>query len=334
MLNPLRALRVWPYFKIQLKLFVLLQRLGLIPAWRWFPKLAWFVPFSSESPLLGPPLPSHASPGALLQWMSGVMVANAPFVVWVAIRRLVQQWDFTFWKSVSRRLSRVGFSNSNLGVSPPSQNNSAPHSIPSEDRLSGETVPQNAAERGAEGAESAGPQPNSSSHNSDPFNEVYSSDDDDDREVVTGTLISLDVESSLSSNVSQSFYSAELRPSQAPEAKSKDGSRPVYRVTWLTRFPQFLAGDIFTHSVMRIVFAPFEAFALRLVARGFCVRAGLPYHDIHPVSFLGGLNLTSIINFLGSELLHLALSGEVWALSVSLAQHYHMTDAEWKERHG
>jgi hypothetical protein len=83
-------------------------------------------------------------------------------------------------------------------------------------------------------------------------------------------------------------------------------------------------------AATRLLLAPYEATALRLIACTFRLRQGLPCWDIYNVSMLSGLTSTALINFLGTELLHLILAGEVWAIFTCVAQWFHVTEEEWK----
>ncbi|CRK18728.1 hypothetical protein BN1708_003106 [Verticillium longisporum] len=71
--------------------------------------------------------------------------------------------------------------------------------------------------------------------------------------------------------------------------------------------------------------------ALRLVARAYRERMGLPVFDIHEWNIFSGLTWRSVTNFVGLEFVHLIIAGELWAMISSLSQLFHMTEEEWKE---
>lgn len=157
--------------------------------------------------------------------------------------------------------------------------------------------------------------------------------DDGEHEVVSATLISFDVEASESTDVPQGLWSAELRPSVGPESRA--GAPPsVYLSTMLTKLPSLMAAKVLNDAVLRILITPYEAVSLRLAALTFNTRRGLPIAHMlraHPIS---GFSLTWVVNFFGAELLHLALSGEVWAIFAVISQYFHMSEEEWKDYRG
>lgn len=158
--------------------------------------------------------------------------------------------------------------------------------------------------------------------------------DDEDNEGVSATLISFDVEPTESDNAPPGLWSAELRPSSSPDSRSNGAAPPVYLDTLLTQLPALIASHIFTDAITRALVAPYEATALRLVARMYRLRQGLSCWDIYNANMLSGITSTSLVNFLGTELLYLTLSGEVWAVFTGIAQWFHMTEEEWKEDEG
>ncbi|EGX94926.1 hypothetical protein CCM_03198 [Cordyceps militaris CM01] len=154
--------------------------------------------------------------------------------------------------------------------------------------------------------------------------------DEDDSERVNTTLISFDVEATEASpDAPPGLWSAELRPSQAADAKAD--AQPVYLDTLLTQLPALLAANIYTDTTLRLLMAAYEATALRLMARYHRLRYGLPCDDIYVPNVLSELSWRAVTHLVGAELMHLAISGEIWAFFTGLAQYYHMSDKEWKE---
>ncbi|KAM0260114.1 hypothetical protein ACHAPA_010431 [Fusarium lateritium] len=154
--------------------------------------------------------------------------------------------------------------------------------------------------------------------------------DEEDNEGVSATLISFDVEATAeSSEAPPGLWSAELRPSV--DARGALIPANTYCDTMLTQLPPLIASHIFADAVLRLVTAPWEATALRLIAHTFRQRLGLPAHDICGINLLSQLNLTFAINFLGTQVLHLALCGEIWAAFTAVATVLHTTPEEWRE---
>ncbi|KAM0363494.1 hypothetical protein ACHAO7_001796 [Fusarium culmorum] len=154
--------------------------------------------------------------------------------------------------------------------------------------------------------------------------------DEEDNEAVSATLISFDVEATAeTSEAPPGLWSAELRPSV--DARGAVMPTTTYCDTMLTQIPPLIASHVFADAVLRLAIAPWEATALRLVAGTFRQRFGLPTHDICGINLLGESNLVFAINFLGSQVLHLAVCGEIWATFTAIATIFHTTPEEWRE---
>ncbi|KAI6767211.1 hypothetical protein HG531_011571 [Fusarium graminearum] len=154
--------------------------------------------------------------------------------------------------------------------------------------------------------------------------------DEEDNEAVSATLISFDVEATAeTSEAPPGLWSAELRPSV--DARGAVMPTTTYCDTMLTQIPPLIASHVFADAVLRLAIAPWEATALRLVAGTFRQRFGLPTNDICGINLLGESNLVFAINFLGSQVLHLAVCGEIWATFTAIATIFHTTPEEWRE---
>jgi len=154
--------------------------------------------------------------------------------------------------------------------------------------------------------------------------------DEEDNEGLSATLISFDVEATAeTSEAPPGLWSAELRPSV--EARGALMPTTTYCDTMLTQLPPLIASHIFADAVLRLVTAPWEATALRLMAHSFRQRLNLPTHDVCEINIFSHLNLTFAINFLGTQVLHLALCGEIWAAFTTVATVLHTTPDEWRE---
>ncbi|XWX02008.1 hypothetical protein V2A60_010040 [Cordyceps javanica] len=154
--------------------------------------------------------------------------------------------------------------------------------------------------------------------------------DEDDNERVNTTLISFDVEATEASpDAPPGLWSAELRPSQATDARSD--AQPLYLDTLLTQLPALLAANMYSDTTLRLMMAAYEATALRLMARCHRLSHGLPCDDIYVPNPLSELSWRAVVHLLGAELMHMAISGEIWAVFTGLAQYFHMSDKQWKD---
>jgi hypothetical protein len=154
--------------------------------------------------------------------------------------------------------------------------------------------------------------------------------DEEDNDGIRATLISFDVEATESTDAPQGLWSAELRPSVAnTDSRGSISSQPTYLDTLLTQIPALLASHMLSNSITRLLMTPYDATALRLVARAYCLRNGLPCEDICQTNLLSGLSWTSAMNYLWTEFIHLLLTTEVWAVFTGLSQWYHFSEEEW-----
>ncbi|KAM0221864.1 hypothetical protein ACHAPQ_004742 [Fusarium lateritium] len=319
---------VWSYVRVHLELYVALQRLGLASSTNWFPSLSFFVPFTEDSPIPAPPPLNGLSFHSILQWIGGLCVSSTPFLVWVMTQRLIRDWRPQIWARIFRRLPNTG--------SPPGMTAGwipaeRPRERP-EHRRSRSAVDDVSPIRPIDGQMPSDTGPVEAVRRPSTFSargDDYASDEEDN-EGVSATLISFDVEATAeSSEAPPGLWSAELRPSV--DARGALIPANTYCDTMLTQLPPLIASHIFADAVLRLVTAPWEATALRLIAHTFRQRLGLPAHDICGINLLSQLNLTFAINFLGTQVLHLALCGEIWAAFTAVATVLHTTPEEWRE---
>lgn len=294
-----------------------------------------------------PPLHDYTI-SSVLGWLGGTLVSSTPFLVWVMSRRILQDWYPQIWSQIYRRLPNTVFHRKTLPVAAPPPPPPPPPPPSSQDSPGTANISSESAQREIEGLH--GPHQRQNDEETSPAGQpgqetlrrasVFSTrgdeypSDDEENEGISATLISFDVEASESQDAPPGLWSAELRPSAGPDSRSSSNQQPVYMDTQLTHFPPLIAAHLFAHSVTRILTAPHEGTALRLVARMFRLRQGLPCNDMFNVYMLSGVTGTSLVNFFGTELLSLALSSEIWAVFAFLSQWYHMTEEEWKEKDG
>ena len=321
-----------------------MQRLGLASNSLWFPSLSFFVPFSDTSPITAPSFPTDLSLSSLLQWFGDALISSTPFLAWVLTQRMLRDWEPQIWTYIFGMLPNTIFHGKLRPPPPPPPPPQPPQALPDRDAspddssgnengfqsspdASANNLP-NANHTGAGGEE---PAPASTSRRASVFSsrgDDYASEDEEN-DGVRATLISFDVEASEATDAPTGLWSAELRPSAAHDGRSNGA--PLYFDTLLTQQPAFIASHMFTDIAMHVLIAPYEATALRLLAHTSRMRRGLPSWDIHNISLFSGLNATSVVNFLGTELIDLIISGELWAMLSGLSMWFHMSEDEWKE---
>lgn len=313
-----------------------MQRLGLISVDQWLPWPSYFIPFTKYSPIPAPPPLEGFDLQSLLRWFGSAVVSAAPFLVWVMVLRIARDLQPEIWSQIFKRLPSTAFRGRR--IPPPLAPSSPPPELteqnPPEVTITEPVEEQDTVHQNPQGndeelaTEQAGPP----ASRNDIFmaREDEDATDEEEPEGMNTTLISFDVEATeVSADAPAGLWSAELRPSAAPDGRGDD-VLPVYLDTLLTQLPALLAANIFTDSIVRLLMAPYEATALRLMARFYCIQHDLPCDGIYPANILSGLSIRSFVNLIGAELLHITLSAEIWAIVTGLAQHYHLSDKEWK----
>ncbi|CAM1508293.1 Fc.00g051410.m01.CDS01 [Cosmosporella sp. VM-42] len=331
---------IWAYLRVHLELFVATQRLGLVPGNQLLPPLSYFIPCTDASPIPAPPPLADLTPLSMLQWVGGLCISATPFLVWVMAQRMTRDCKPQIWQQVYKRLPTTRFLGKKIPPPPPPPTGVQPVNDGSRSRLessnnrgsSDEVSPLRAVD--GQLPSDAGPveavrRPSTFSARGDDY-----ASDEDENEGVSATLISFDVEATTdSTDAPPGLWSAELRPS-VPDVRGSTSRVPLYHDTLLTQLPALIASQMFGDAVTRILMAPYEATALRLVARTIRLRQGLDCFDIFKVSLLSGLSWASVINLLGAEFMHLLITGEVFAAFTSITQYFHMTQDEWKAEEG
>ncbi|RDA92377.1 hypothetical protein CP533_4425 [Ophiocordyceps camponoti-saundersi (nom. inval.)] len=341
---------IWPYFRVHLEYFAVLQQLGLDANRLFFPTPQFFLPFTHHSPIKASSLPNDLSPPSLLRWIGAALISTSPFIMWVmiqyALKRLKGQiGNFLQLPSTSVFARRSPMSLPlPIASSDPLQASTTPELSmeSSEDMTQQEISPDTNISHDSGTSPSQGAEPHTLDESNFPEagrrSSTFSSraddyaSDEDENEGVSTTLISFDVEATDSSDAPPGLWSAELRPSVTCESRTSVVPPTVYLNTRLTQIPVWMAYRIIGDCAGRLVMAPFEAIAFRLAARQSRLQQGLSCADILTTNLTSGLSLTWAVNFLATELIHLALSGEVWAISTAITQWFHSTDKEWKEK--
>jgi hypothetical protein len=335
------------YLRIHLQLYVFLQRIDMIPSSKWFPNLMFFVPWSATSPIPAPPPLKDFRLDSLIQWAAGALLSAAPFAAFVLLGRLWREVTSRLWQVIYGRLPNTVHRRKPLPYSTqlqsPLQDTSSSYEPPLEEQIEeAEAVMAESTRQGEEElgtfepdtaeptSEVSAPEPSTRAGPSTTRGDEYVSEDEEN-DVPGPALITFDVEATDATDAAPGLWSAELRPSTGPDARSPSSQQLVYLDTMLTRLPACLAADIFTVIAGYIIVAPYEAQALRLIARAFRTRMGLPTFDIYEVGTLSGLTRGLLTNFVGIEFVHLVIAVEMWAMVTLVAQGLHLTEEEFKE---
>ncbi|KAI1462319.1 hypothetical protein F4805DRAFT_464556 [Annulohypoxylon moriforme] len=326
------------YIRFHLQLFLLMQRLDLIPGSRWLPGPSFFIPFSSTSPFSAPPLPDSLDAPSVLSWIGKLAVSVAPYATFYSCAWVWREAYSMIRYHILNRLPRPTFSPKSLSLSTGvTQRQAIPesptlgaadreirHQAPEADaptslaldQPSGETIPVGSIRRQSTFSSRAG--------------DDYGTDEED-AEMVNPTLISFDVDTSESTEPQTGVWSAELRPSFPGDSRQQTKEAPVYVVNPLTSLPSSFAADILATFATNVLFIPLESYASRVVLGALARRSGLPYEDIWDGSFLGGLTWRGVFNIIQLDVVRVFFVGEVWALTTVLSQYLHVTEEEWKE---
>lgn len=324
-----RLVEAWSYIRVHLKLFLSLQRVGLMPN-QWYPSWKFFIPFTEASPIPPPPPFPGFAPIDLFGWGCAVLISAIPFFSWVSVSRIARDLKPEIWKEVFRLLPSTAFRAKRLPLPPPSptlepirlDNSPVPVEVVRED---GQTE---AVFIGDDATPLEPPRRASSIFSN--RGEGYETEEEDN-DGVSATFISFEVEATESTDAPPGQWSAELQPSHPYDGRPAEERQPVYLNTLLTQLPAMFATNIFTNSLLRMLMAPYESFSLRMLARTFLLRRGQSVDHIYGIDLMDGLNFTSVVNFLGVELLQLVVSGELWAVFAGTTQFYHRSEEEWKQ---
>lgn len=342
-----------------MELFAAFQRLGLIPTSQFLPSWKFFIPFTQDSPIPAPPRLQDFSIDSIVRWAGGALISAMPFVLWLITQQLVDDWRPRIWQKVLTRLPSPIFGKKSIYTfeTPPSLPSEVdempgpPSEPPSSDRQDGDHSGD--GERTEEQEEVTVTTPEADESPLEQQQELEPTtvrrrsvqsagvgvgedfESDDDHEVISATLISFDLEPTEAHDVvPQGLWSAELRQSTNSEARPPGASANIYLSTMLTRLPSLSAAQILNDQILRLLIAPFEAVALRWLARTWQIHHGGLVGDLLGIQAPFGITLTWVVNFLKAEFVHLLVCGEIFAVSSSLASFLHLSEEQWKESGG
>ena len=328
-----------------------MQQMGIIPWTQWLPTPSFFIPFSDTSPIPAPPPIASFTASELLKWAGALAVNAAPLAtlcfaqnvwgliratVWLSIRTSLPQPYNPTKRSTQRPSEGPQTLEATETVETPRPATPAPQSAPDDEPRSARDISRDEVTfRALEGQPASDPVSLGTVRRQSTYStrgDEYVSDEED-TEVVSATLISFDVEASEPTDVPPGVWSAELRPSVAEPPPPGGGPEPTYRDNTLTRLPAALATDVLSALPVRIITAPSEAVVWRYFVRSYLGRRGAGVGDIYEPNFFSSLSWTAVANFLGMELIHLFLEGEIWATMTIIAQQCCMTEEEWNEQY-
>ncbi|KAL2134240.1 hypothetical protein VTI74DRAFT_673 [Chaetomium olivicolor] len=359
------------YMRLHLAIYTFFQRTGIIssriPHWK------FFIPGTSKSPISLPPFPSSFRPGSLLGWLSAAAISLAPFAGFYIYTNFYSFITRFLRYNIHRLLPRPYNATKRRSLREPSY---VPIEVRTDEII--EPLPSTAPAAATDPSPGAGAplrrqstaslrptNPNAQS-GPGPENPAFDSDDDEDPELISGTLISFDVASDPApegphpagttttptgaggGNANEpGVWSAELlMPGNMPDGSGGSGGRPfgasasgqepVYRESVLTRLPAILATEVLAITPARLLMTPVASAIWLQLARPYMERMGMALDGVvDGVGIWWGLwSPRALVNLLGLEVLLAVVHGEAWAGLVMVAERYMMSEEEWFERTG
>lgn len=335
--------------QFHLYLFVTMQRLGLVPASQWLPDIKFFVPFSSSSPIPPPPPVQSLSVASIGGWVSQLALNLTPYAALFLCGRIWHSLHCHMWPQIHKHLPRP-LENERLAqlvLERQRSSNEAWETIPESPTLGAadreirhtRNPDQDLPTLQALEGQVNGPEPGvplEAIRRQSTFSSRGEQDyatDEEDSEMINPTLISFDVDTSEATEQPPGVWSAELRPSYGGDGRPMPREEPLYMVNPLTNLPSYLAADAFTNLATYILITPYEAFALRTVARAFARRRGLPVGDLFDVGTAGlvaSLSWRGVGHVLGLEALRFLIGSEIWCLTAMASTYLHVSEEQWK----
>ncbi|KAI1827914.1 hypothetical protein F4861DRAFT_294587 [Xylaria intraflava] len=331
------------HIKFHLQVYVVMQRLDIIPDSCWFPSPSFFIPFSRSSPFIAPP--SLGSPGAenIAEWAGKVAISLAPYAGYYLIGSAMDTLSRLVRPRFNRYLPQPGLTSTTSMRAFAPTNTPQAHSVPDSPTLGdadreirhSQSPEMTSIGPSAMNSESTGDGlPVETIRREGTFSSRGGDDyatDEEDPETVNPTLISFDVDTSEATEPPTGIWSAELRPSNSDGSGIQQKEAPRYMVNTLTSLPSLLAGEMLSTSFLHIILTPFNILVFRAMARSFSRKFGLPVDHMFEVSLVNGQGTQMIINLALSEVLRFIASFGTWALVTGVSQRFHLTAEEWKE---
>ncbi|KAK4203890.1 hypothetical protein QBC40DRAFT_274106 [Triangularia verruculosa] len=355
------------YVRLHLVVYTTFQRFGIIPVTDLLPNWSFFIPGSSISPMVIPPLPTSLCPVGILKWIGGTALGLAPlggFFAYMLIYNHVAKW---FRLKIISRLPLPSNSRPRrkalqditpvqpaitLELPPPvDQQSPIASSPPGPPPLPTASAPQQSQHP----VRSSGTPPRRQSITTTTtpgtgiplVSDDYTSEEEDIE--VSATLISFDVEAadstpnggnatetanptSLGTNT-PGIWSAELRPNPSDSNRASQSRERTFRDNKLRRLPAALATDVFAIGPSRLIMSPFAALCWTAMIRPYLARAGRfeELAGVHKIGLFGAFSWEGIWSLIGMELVLFNLMGSVWTVVSGLAWRVKMDEDEWEK---
>ncbi|KAK0739627.1 hypothetical protein B0T21DRAFT_284979 [Apiosordaria backusii] len=355
------------YVRLHLVVYTTFQRFGIIPATDVFPSWKFFIPGSSVSPIVIPPLPTSLCPIGILKWIGGAALGLAPlggFFAYMLVynhvakffrmkiisrlplpsnprpskRRALQDITPvppTFTLELPPPVDQQSVVAGSSPVPPPTTTPNAPHQQQSAAPTSRTPARRQSATIGTAGGIPL-------------VSDDYASEEEEIE--VSATLISFDVEAADSTpggggntaeninstnagNNTPGVWSAELRPNVTDSARASQSRERTFRDNKLRRLPAALATDVFAIGPSRLIMSPFAALCWTSMIRPYLARAGRfeELAGVNEVGLFGAFSWEGIWSLVGMELVLFNLMGSVWTIVSGLAWRVKMDEEEWEE---
>jgi hypothetical protein len=334
------------WVRLHLNIYGFLQQMDVIPASQILPSWRFFIPFSSVSPIPAPPLPTDFTAPELLKWVGRLAINAAPLVTLALCQQVWLRLRAAIWLAMRDRLpqphnKRPSPTRSYTVPPPPeeisninaTESTPAPQPDTSRPQEEGVTLPEGPLRRQSIISSNGVATATTGGATAD----FYPSDDEENTgaEMVSRTLISFDVEASESVDPPPGVWSAELRANfadsqqQPPNTYRGAGRTPLYRDNALTRLPAMMAAEFLSALPARLLNAPSEAIIHRWFVRSVMASRGMGTGEMYGVFEM--LPWRAVANFVGLELVHLLVQGEIWAGMYQIASWCRISEEEWKE---
>lgn len=341
------------------RVYMTMQRLGLFPAWQFFPTIEFYIPFTSVSPIAPVSPPESLTLWAISNWAGRIGLAILPMAVYIFHEQFTEVLNAVLQKAIYDILPRP--------IEYPASNKSEHHRPTSHDpdfavvhdsrhptRLStGNGGPRQQEdheiyEDTTANDEEEVPHPNQENYPpEEPLHDIvrqqsrlsartadeYITDEEDAGDVVGTTLISFDVENETDTPPA-TWSAAELRAHHSSLAsESADKHTRRYRITPLTLMPARLVSYIYANISSRMIAVPFEILWMRLMARSYRTRFGLPTVDMYNIGLLSDFTFRMNVQWNLIEELNLFSSTAIACALIAIAYFKNVSEETWLKNH-
>ncbi|KAK0668922.1 hypothetical protein QBC41DRAFT_251042 [Cercophora samala] len=358
------------YVRLHLVVYTTFQRFGIIPATELLPNWKFFIPGSSISPIVVPPLPTSLCPVGILKWIGGTILGLAPLGGFFAYMLIYNHVAKFFRMKIICNLPlpsnpRPPKRKALQDITPvaPSFTLEIPPPVDQHPIVAGSSPipppttapPQQQRQPVTRDSEIPPRRQSITTTTTTPgagiplVTDDYASEEEELE--VSATLISFDVEAADSSNApngtshnanaadtinstNPGMWSAELRPNPSDNNRAAQASRErTFRDNKLRRLPAALATDVFAIGPSRLIMSPFAALCWTAMIRPYLARAGRMEElaGVNEVGLWGAFSWEGVWSLVGMELVLFNLMGSVWTVVSGLAWRVKMDEEEWEE---